>query len=108
MSVSSVDRIGLGNVSFSRPSYFGRFFFIDFFPYNEEEVDLAAWSADESSPSRRPRRPRAAAPQAAERPNLPPADQERVASLLAELTRETCQLFPFFEKNPFCGHKADP
>ena len=75
--------------------------YILLFPYNDEEVDLAAWSNEDSSPSPRPRRQRAAvrldSPDA-ERPALPPADQERVASLLAELTRETCQLFDEYSK----------
>ena len=71
------------------------------FPNNDEDVDLAAWSNEDSSPSPRPRRQRAAGrldSPAAERPALPPADQERAASLLAELTRETCQLFDEYSK----------
>ena len=58
---------------------------------------MADWSAGDSSPSRRPNRPRQAAPPAAELPVLLPADLERVAALLEDLTRGSCQLafYPF-------------
>ena len=68
----------------------------------DEEVDSADWSADSDrgrppSPGRlsRPRRQRQASPQMADVPFLQPADEERATSLLAELTRGTCQLPPF-------------
>ena len=77
----------------------------------EGEADLADWSASSDrgrapSPPRRERRSRPTPAEPSAAPCLQPADGERVAALLAELTRGTCQIS--FLSAGFMLGTADP